>query len=169
MKQRSNKQHSGKLLSVMTFFLFTAAMLLVILAGAKVYKSIVRSGTLRFERRTVSQYLSARIHQADAVDALLIEEFGDGDALVIQEELDGDTYRTIIYSHDGWLRELFCAEESRLSPADGEKLMPLRSVAFSKKEDGILVQTVSPEGNTAAFYVYLRSHREELPCETEQS
>ena len=168
MKQRNNNQHSGELLSVLTFFLFTAAMLLVILVGAKIYKSIVRSGTLRFERRTVSQYLSTRIHQADSVDALIIEEFGDADALVIQEELDGNTYRTIIYSYDRWLRELFCAEDSSLSPADGEKLMPLRAVAFSKKEDGILVQTVSLEGDTAAFYVYLRSHREELPCETEQ-
>lgn len=145
---------------MITASLSILAMLAVILAGAKVYRNTVQSGEERFQRRIVSQYLTTKLHQADVTGAVSVEAFGDSDAVVIREILDGEVYRTMVYCHNGWLMELFSSEASMLSPSDGERIVPLRSVTFTENEDGIYAETVRDNGDIVSFYVHLRSYRE---------
>ena len=63
--------------------------------------------------------------------------------MIIPEKIDGNTYLTRVYVYDGYVRELYCAENAVLLPADGEKVLRADRLHF-ELEDGLL--TVSLDG-----------------------
>lgn len=124
-------------LALLVFAIFAVCVLLVLLGGAKVYRQVVAQGEAQFEKRTAAQYVTMRVRQAEAVT---VDTFGEGDALVIAEKLDGETYLTRVYCCDGYLRELYCAEDAALLPRDGEKILPADSLKLSLTGDLLTVQ-----------------------------
>ena len=70
-----------------------------------------------------------------------VGDFEGCEALVIPENADGATYLTRLYVYDGHIRELYCAENAALSPADGEKILPADSLRFDL-EGSLLTITV---------------------------
>lgn len=126
------------LLALTVFAVFALCVLLVLLTGAKVYRNLVNAGGESYTARTAAQYVTTRVRQAQNVG---LEDFGGCEALTITEIIDSETYITRVYCFDGWLRELYCAENAVLSPADGEKVMELEELSFSL-EEGILTAKV---------------------------
>lgn len=108
------------LLGLLTFLLLALCLLLVLLTGAKVYRNLVIAGEEHFQSRTALQYAATRVRQARTVT---LQEFQGCSALVIPETIDGECYVTRIYCHEGYIRELFSAEDAELSPEDGEKVL----------------------------------------------
>ena len=153
MKQNTHK--ITDFLSLGVFALFALCLLLVLLFGARVYRDLTVAGAQRYETRTASAYLTTRVRQAES---LTVEDFGGEDALVIREQIGNGTYLTRIYCHEGYLRELFCAESASLSPSDGEKVLEAECLALAV-EDGIL--TAILDGNV--LRLQLRNGREVLP------
>ena len=123
---------TNSLLTLLVFTLFALSLLLVLLTGAKVYRQIVRDAEDSSDMRTKTQYLSTRVHQSQQVT---LEPFGDGQALALREEIDGECYVTYIYCHEGWLRELFCAEGANLGPEDGEKVIRAEQLEMEMQDD----------------------------------
>lgn len=119
MKEKSTK--ITDVLALIVFAVFAVCVLLVLLTGAKVYRQLVSSGEESFNRRTAAQYVTTRVRQAESV---AVADFEGCEALVISETIDGEVYLTQVYCYDGYLRELFCAENAALSPRDGEKILP---------------------------------------------
>lgn len=115
------------LLTLLVFTLFALCVLLVLLSGARVYRNLVARGSESYEARTAVQYIATRVRQGETVG---VENFGGCDALVLREQINGRTYATRVYCHGGYLRELFSAEEARLAPEDGEKVIEAESVSF---------------------------------------
>ena len=68
------------------------------------------------------------LRQADRADAITVEPFGEVDALVLRETVDGCTYLTRIYCWQGQVRELFAAEGGSFAPQDGECLMEAQAL-----------------------------------------
>lgn len=163
MKHETKQRNISTLMTLLVFFLFAVTLLMVILSSARLYKNTVDSSRQCFDRRTVFLYLTTRVRQADSADQIALGIFGDGDALIFLEEFDGEVYHTLVYSHDGWLRELFCAESARLSPADGEKILPLQSLALDHIEGGIRLQVTLPDGTALSFFLHLQTNTEVLP------
>ena len=151
------------LILLLVFFLFSISILAMLLSGAGIYRSTVQSGQERFETRTVIQYLTTRIRQADSREQLLLQPFGDSQALILLERVDGETYQTLVYCYDGWLRELFCHESSCLAPGDGEKILQLQSLTMHHRINGIQVEALLPDDRALSFFVALRSSQEVLP------
>lgn len=135
MKEKSTKLTD--LLALLVFAVFALCVLLVLLSGAKVYRELVSRGEASFESRTAAQYVTTRVRQAEAVT---VGDFEGCQALVIPEEIDGEIYITRVYCHDGYIRELFCAENAALSPEDGEKILPAESLHFSITGDLLTAQ-----------------------------
>lgn len=125
------------LMAMMVFALFAICLLLVLLSGANTYRSLVDRGEAGNRRRTAALYVTTRVRQADAVR---LEPFGDGEALVLEES----GYLTRVYCHDGWLRELYTAGSGSFSPADGEKILEAQELTFSV-EEGLLRGTLTLE------------------------
>ena len=107
--------------------------------------------------RTVGQYITTRIHQADLYDDIGVEDFCGTDAVVIKEEIDGEVYKTRLYCYDGYLMELFGMDDIMLMPEDGEIVMEVDDISFSL-EDGILKADIGvKEGETQQVCVFIRS------------
>lgn len=131
---KKNVSKITDLLAMAVFAVFAVCVLLVLLYGARVYGNLTRQGETRFQQRTAAQYVTTRVRQAEK---LSVTDFDGCEALTIYENIDGESYITRVYCHDGFLRELFCAEDAALSPADGEKIMAADNLCFSI-EDSLL-------------------------------
>lgn len=153
MKEKAYKITDLLSLTVLTVFALCA--LLVLLLGGRVYQNLAEAGEEIYRSRTVCQYLSTRVQQAGEVS---VSDFGGGDALVIREEMGSRVYLTRIYCYDGWLRELYCAENAQLQPADGEKVLEAESLNLSL-EDGMLELEI----DGSSLLLQLRSPREVSP------
>ena len=165
MKERAYKISDLLSLTVLTVFVLCA--LLVLLLGGRVYRNLAEAGEETdmeqldqvleetYRSRTACQYLTTRVQQAGEVS---ISDFGGSDALVIREEVGSRVYVTRIYCYDGWLRELYCAENADLQPVDGEKVLEAESLSLSL-EDGLLHAKIDGSG----LILQLRSGREVLP------
>lgn len=150
MKEKSSK--ITDLLALLVFALFAVCVLLVLLTGAKVYQNLVHNGNAYYAQQTAAQYVATRVRQAERVT---VEVFDGCDALVIWEQIDGETYLTRVYCHDGYIRELFCAENAELFPEAGEKILETESLSFSL-EGSVLTAWI----DSRELKLYLRSGKE---------
>lgn len=153
MKEKNSK--ITDLLALLVFAVFALCLCLVLLTGARVYRNLVQTGEETYARRTAALYLSTRVRQSGTV---AVEDFGGCQALTCAEEIDGEIYLTRIYCHEGYLRELFCAENAALSPSDGEKVLEAENLTLSL--EGTLL-TAQLDGQTLTFH--LRTGKEALP------
>ena len=119
MKEKSWK--ITDLLAMTVFAVFALCVLLVLLSGAKVYRGVTERGEESDTARTAVRYLTTRIRQAESV---AVGDFEGCRTLLIPEQIDGTTYVTRLYVHDGYLRELYSVEKGAFLPADGEKVLP---------------------------------------------
>ena len=145
------------LLALVVFTLFALCILGVLLTGAKGYRALVRRGEEVYEYRTAAQYLSTRVHQADRAEGIRAEDFGGQSTLVLRQEIEGEIYLTRVYCYEGFLRELFTAENGSFSPEDGEKLLELESLQFEKKGNLLSARILTAEGETIDLCWNLRS------------
>ena len=134
---KTEKNHGNTLLLLLLFALFAFCLLALSLGGAGVYRAVTERGSEVYESRTVGQYLATRVRQAEE---LSVASYGDGDALCLREDIGDRAYVTYIYCHDGWLCELFTAEDSGMGPEDGEKLLELSSLSIRSDEKGLTLQ-----------------------------
>lgn len=117
------KNHLEGLIALLLFGIFAVCLLIVLLTGADAYNSLTKKDKLAYDSRVCGQYIATQVRQNDCADCVSVVDFGDGDALSLAKKIDGDTYVTLIYSYDGYLMELFCAEDTDLVPEDGERIM----------------------------------------------
>lgn len=129
------------ILGLGVFALFALCLLLTVLSGAKVYRSVLESTEITSEKRIRTQYIATKVQQNSDAS---VEEFDGGQALVLRETVDGQCYVTYIYCHGGWIRELFCREGAAFTRADGEKVIAGETLSLSA-EDGLI--TVETDGD----------------------
>lgn len=160
MKQREG-QLDG-LLALLLLGVFALCILAVLLTGAGVYQRLTERGRTSGDSRTAAQYVATRVRQADAVGAVALEPFGDGDALVLTEDLEGTVCRTWVYCHEGWLRELFGDAAGDFAPEDGEKVLAAENLDLTLR-DGCLTADITVAGATEQVVLLLRSGEEAVP------
>ena len=139
--------------------MFALSILAVLLYGAQVYSDLTRQNGEAYEDRTAAQYLSMRLRQATSAAQISLSDFSGG-ALCIAESVEDEMYMTHIYCHDGWLRELYGAEEGGFAPEDGEKLMELQDVTFEIKDELLHVTMTGGSGKVQQLYFRLQARGE---------
>lgn len=146
--------------SLAAFFLlgvFAVCLLFSLLGGAGIYRRLTERDQIAHNSRTGIQYLATKVQQAPA--AVQLTAFGDGDALVVEETIDGVRYLTRIYCYDGYLMELFSAAEGDFSPQDGEKLLEADSLQLTK-EGRLLTVTLTQNQKATELQLFLRTEEE---------
>jgi len=128
-------------LALLTLTVFALCVLLVLLTGASVYRDLVSREEASYTRRTALQYLTTRVRQAESVKA---GDFDGCQALILEDTIDGETYTTRVYCHDGWLRELYSVAGAKLSPENGEALLEADSLTVSL-DDRLLTVTLAED------------------------
>lgn len=163
MRQKESKASLGNIGVLLVFCVLALSLLMTLLMGARIYRSITARAEQAGDNRTVSQYVTNRIRQADSADRIRVEDFEGVDALVIREIVNNTAYLTRIYCYDGWLYELFTAEGSGLSPEDGEQLIPVQGISFSLEDRLLTARIVHSDGSDQTLMLHLRSAQEVLP------
>lgn len=140
MKIEQKPSRLGDFAVLLTFGMFALCILLVLLGSARLYQNLTERDLRSYDARTVTQYLSTRLHQADRENALAVEDFEDTTALCIRETIGKREFITRIYCYDGYLRELFTPVTGKFSPEDGEKLLPAEDLAVSMTDNLLQLQ-----------------------------
>lgn len=159
MKEPIRQHHIDGLFVLLSFGVYAVLVLLVLLTGAKSYRSQVARDQQSWDSRTGLQYVAAKLRHADEKDAVSLsgEEDGGYKTLELTETIEGERYTTSIYCDDGYIRELFTLSGNPFLPEDGEKVMPVQQLRFYLDDDGQLrVKVVDVNGNHEAMMLYLR-------------
>ena len=160
MRKNERKSRIEGLLPLVLLSVFAVCVLAVLLTGADAYKALKARAQDGYDGRTAAQYLSTRFRQADAAGAVDVESFGGADALVLSEEIDGARYETRIYCCDGYIRELFAAADSDLTPQDGEKVLPLAALELDWQDGCLQAELTDADGTVRQLLLCLRSGEE---------
>lgn len=118
----------------MLFSIFAICAILLIAFGANIYKKTVSNLEEHFNVTTSLAYIEEKFRQSDDSDAFSVIEFGDGNALLIQNTVNDVDYNTYIYKYDDHLKELRTKADNDLNPEAGQNLLYIKS--YNVKSDG---------------------------------
>lgn len=144
------------LMALLLFGVFAASMLSVLLTGAGVYQRFIQRNERVYQARTGVQYLATRVRQADCLDGVAVEKFGDHDCLSFTERIQGHDYITRIYCYDGFLMELFTEADASFSPSSGEPILEVDDLQLTLL-DGLLTAVICDDAGTQELILSLRS------------
>lgn len=163
MKQEQGTSRIPQVLVLAVFAVFAVCVLLVLLTGADLYQGLTRAGQEEYAHRTAAQYITTRVRQGDRADSIRVEDFGGTPALILRDEIEGESYETRLYCHDGYLRELFCSAPCTLAPEDGEPVLALQGLEFIWDAPVLTARIVPSDGAAQTMTWYLRSGEEARP------
>lgn len=134
------------LFALLAFCLLAAALLLTLLFGASVYRSVASQSEAAAEQRLCLSYLAAKVRHSDAAGAVFCADFHDPTlpaaeaalpALYLTQQFNGVAYATRVYVYDGYLRELFADASLAFAPGDGQAVLKADALRFAET-DGML-------------------------------
>lgn len=158
----NRNQHSVEVLSLFLLFcVFAGATLLVIAAGANVYRQTADSLENQYNQRTFLSYISMKIHHYDTFGDVVLSDFGDTKAIKLEEEISGKTYQTLIYLDDNSVKEIFAVNGARLDPESGIEIASVQSLDMALIQSGLLrIACVDLKGQQNEIYIHLRGNGE---------
>lgn len=146
---------------LLLFCVFALAVLMTLLSGAGAYQSLNENMEQQYTERTGLAYLEAKLRHYDENGAVQLESFADTTALALYEQVDGTQYKTLIYHHDGYIRELFFEDGLQFHPEDGQCVLEAQQITFQWKRQNLLqVACVAADGSAAELLVYLHGGEE---------
>ena len=163
MKEKSKKSNLTALAPLLIFLIFTICILTVLLTGADIYKKISLRDQNSFQRRTTVQYLTTRIRQSDTEGMVFVgdfnaEDMGDtGDTLFLKEEINGRTFFTRIYCHEGYLYELFSEAGLETSKQYGEKILKVNALNFTIRGNLLYIEVTHADSEIETLILQLHS------------
>ena len=158
MKEREKIFQINGILVLVLFGIFAVSILVVLLTGAGVYKRLTERGQATYTERTITQYVTTRVRQADISGNVSVGSFHGMQTLELYETVGEHTYVTRIYCCDGYVRELFADASMEFMPSDGERLMKAEAVKFVLDGGFLTVEIVTQENEgTLTFALSLRS------------
>ena len=150
------KHRIDGVIALLLFGVFAACVLLVLLTGTDVYRKLTERNQESYDQRTGIQYVATKVRQAELGTDVSVGNFDGIETLTFSEEIDGDTYVTRIYCHEGWIKELFAYEGGDFDPEDGEKIIEAQSLDVGL-DDGLLsIDVVDENGSESQLALALR-------------
>ncbi len=164
MKRKSNEpsRHIVDILFVLALFcVFAASALMLVTIGANVYKQTVSDMSINFTQRTAYSYVTEKIRQNDTYDAVSVGELRGTPALILTQQINGESYSTYLYFYEGYLKELFIRKDSFAGTdilSAGQDIMALSSFTAEEAEKGLIKLTIDTgDGPPMILYTALRS------------
>lgn len=161
MNDKKEKPHIVDVLFVLALFgVFTLSALVLVILGANIYKQTVSHMTENYDSRMACSYFAEKIRQNDLASSVELGELYDTEALVFSQEIQGETYATYLYYHDGYLKELFMKKGSNIGDnplTAGSSIMKLDSLDMELISDNLLkiYFTLAPGQEQ---HVYISTH-----------
>ena len=158
MPRKSDKFKSVDIMfALMLFSVFVMAVSLVLLSGGRVYKNTVGDIATRYEGRTSIAYITTKLRRCDEVGGVRVGKFEGLDALFLSElGKDDREYETIIYQHEGAVREQNVEKGISFSPGAGLVILEVESISFSVIGDDSILIEYEAAGESFSALVHLR-------------
>ena len=166
MKETNSKRSISSLAPFILFVILTTCLLSVLLSGADLYQTINQRDQVSYDQRTLIQYLTTKIRQNDVNGQIEVGSFDavsdsdQGTTLHIFEVIEDRTFCTRIYCHNGYLYELFSAGGLDFSMSEGQPLLPVKDLSFSRFSDLLQIDIQYNDSHSETFYIDLRSGEE---------
>ncbi len=146
-------------LLLLTFSLFT---LMLAGMGSAVYRNGAAYLDENYTSRTAVAYVSEKVRQHDEAGSIFLTSVGELPALAFRDTIDGESFLTYVYFHDGALRELFISEDREPEAEMGSRIVELSSFSVEQAapEDGgdgvgmLSVTAVSHRGNSLTLLIH---------------
>lgn len=138
--------------------LFAATAFILVLIGAKQYRSVTDSMNKSYEDRTVASYITEKLRQSDTKDAILVEIIDGIQVLSIAATENDVKYTTYIYLYDGYLRELVTTEGSAVSLSGGQEIIAVQRFSPRVVKDSLIqIEVTDTDSNIRTLYFNLHS------------
>lgn len=141
------QKHIIDILFVLTLFgLFALSAIFLISVGADVYSKTVDHMDENFDTRTSMAYITEKIRQSDEAGAVSLGQLEGIDAIIITSQVGETQYRTYLYEHDGYLKELMCRRDIQLSPEAGQNILAVSNFSVTQINDKLMNCQISVIG-----------------------
>ena len=161
MNQKKQNRHIIDILFVLALFgVFAMSTLLLITVGTYIYQQTVTNTESNYECRTSFAYITEKIRQADAADAVAVGSFEEQPALILTQLIDGTTYYTYLYAYDGYLKELLVREGVSLSPAAGQNILEISDFSLKQVSPQLFsfdITTIDEQ----TYHLYISTHTQQ--------
>ena len=149
MNKNNGKIHTIDMVFPLLFLLlFCLCALLVVMQGARIYKSTAAGLRENYTVRTAVSYLQEKLRECGDASLASVWETGGRQALLLDTVQGGETYTTCIYWEDGSLKELFTRKDNFTEPAGGQDLTELDAFSVERPERDLFILTVEAEGKS---------------------
>lgn len=159
----NGSKHNHTISQAFVFLLLAVfAMLstLMVLLSAQLYRGTVAQTERTGDKRVLSSYITNVVRGNDGAGMVHVDERAGVRMLVFDWEDSGEHYETMVYCHDGYLRELFADVRQEFDPEYGEEICAAR--AFEPAlQDGLLEIRLEDEyGQESVLRLALRCGQE---------
>ena len=138
----------SQLMMLALYALLIAALLLLTVAGARLYASAVAAQTENARQRSALSFIQTQLAASAGEAYIHVEEGSEGDILRISEP-DG-SFETAVYVYDGTLCTQMLAAGAVLSPENGEQICSMNSLSVCWESGGLL--RIEADGRSAWAY-----------------
>lgn len=136
------------------FCIFSVTVLACAISGSTIYKRIASADSERYNERTSLEYIQTKLRHYDDSGMIYLTDFCGANAVAMDETDDGIVYTTIIYYHDGYIRELFTEKNSDFSAEDGVEIIPAKNLYFTMENDSLIHIVLQTESDTVSQIYY---------------
>ncbi len=136
----SHNSPSHSISGVFVFLLlgiFALFSTVLVLLGAKSYRSTVDQSDAHNNARIASSYIRSMLRSDDEAGVLQIQEVDGIPMIAMVNDYGFDSYVTRLYVYEGSLREWFAGSDIPFEPRSGETVCPADSMS-AEITDGIL-------------------------------
>jgi len=144
-------------LPVILLCAFVLLAVTVVMFSVRAYRGTVTDGQQSYESRISVSYITEKVRQSDTGEGISVTGFGDGDAIVLNQEDSGHKFSTYLYIYDGNLMELFTEEGVEVSPAAGTVVTEMASLEAARQGDVLEYTCTFADGTSTSSCVYIRS------------
>lgn len=139
------------------FAVFSTVMVLL---SAQMYRGTVEQSEQHNAQRVLFSYVNNVVRSNDSADAVSVDRRAEIDMLVFGWDIDGERYETMVYCHDGWLRELFTSAEQEFEPGYGEPICQAQGFVPTLDGNLIRIQMTDGAGAEDTLHIALRCSQE---------
>ena len=158
---RGSKQFSHAISGLFVFILlgvFAVLSTVMVLMGAKVYRSTVDQFDAHNSARIAPAYVRSMVRAEDEQGVVRLEEAEGLQTITMLHSYDDEAYVTRIYCYEGQLYEWFSDAENPFVPEDGEAVCPCEALE-AELSDGLLSVRILQGGEWTEAAIALRAAR----------
>ena len=128
---------------LIVFSIFAFSVLMVLMLGASIYRNINDISREGQYEHTALAYVWTKTKNFDDAESVYVSDFNGVNSLFIRENIYGLEFKTVIYSYDGWLYELFTEAALTFAPGDGVRIVRIDGLKFEEVRNGLIRVSVN--------------------------